>query len=67
MGMNHPQLNQMMNVRMNQGGPMVGPQGMQGIPPNMQQNQGGPIQVGGGGMPPNAAQPGKIFFIFTLT
>lgn len=48
MGMNHPQLNQMMTARMNQGGPMnVGPnvvqQGMQGMPTNMPPNQVGPM------------------------
>ena len=66
MGMQHPQLNQMMNARMNQAGPVGsmnvvggpnagGNQGMQGIPPNMQQNQVGNVGVGAGGpMHPNS-------------
>ncbi|XP_061387400.1 mediator of RNA polymerase II transcription subunit 15-like [Musca vetustissima] len=71
MSMQHPQLNQMINARMNQGGPggpmnvggHAGPnQGMQGMPPNMQQNQAGVGGAGGGPMhmgnigPGNAAQ-----------
>ncbi|XP_075153265.1 mediator complex subunit 15 isoform X2 [Haematobia irritans] len=70
MSMQHPQLNQMINARMNQGGPggpmnvpgHAGPnQGMQGMPPNMQQNQpgvggtGGPMHMGNMG-PGNASQ-----------
>lgn len=74
--MNHQQLNQMMNARMNPGGPMgpnAGPQGMQGMPPNMQQNQGGPMHAGnvvggpqgqqGGGMPQNAGQQGTVILL----
>ncbi|CAD6999010.1 unnamed protein product [Ceratitis capitata] len=73
MGMNHQQLNQMMNARLNAGGPMgpnTGPQGMQGMPPNMQQNQSGPMHGGnvvggpqgqqGGGIPQNAGQQGGM-------
>uniref|UniRef100_T1PCS5 Mediator of RNA polymerase II transcription subunit 15 n=1 Tax=Musca domestica TaxID=7370 RepID=T1PCS5_MUSDO len=67
-GMQHPQLNQMINARMNQGGPggqmnvggHAGPN--QGMPPNMQTNQvgiggtaGGPMHMGNMG-PGNANQ-----------
>ncbi|XP_073826522.1 mediator complex subunit 15 [Musca autumnalis] len=68
MSMQHPQLNQMINARMNQGGPggpmnvggHAGPnQGMQGMPPNMQQNQAGVGGAGGGPMHMGNMGPGN--------
>lgn len=54
-------------MRMGQGNGMGGPQvmpgqGMQGMPPNMQQGPGGQQQVvgGGAGLPPNAVQQQQV-------